>query len=71
MKIIKLISNKSKLPEVTQNKKRNSKKQIPLQQVNLLEKIRVRLDYKTVVIINRVSSFDVWKKLYPGAEIIS
>ncbi len=48
-----------------------AKKLIPAQQVNLLKKIKVRLDYKTVVVINRLSSLDVWKRLYPGAEIIT
>ncbi len=48
-----------------------TKKVIPEQQTNLLKKIKVRLDYKTVVIINRLSSFDAWKKLYPEAKIIS
>ncbi len=48
-----------------------AKKVIPAQQENLLKKIKVRLDYKTVVIINRIASFDTWKKLYPEAKIIS
>jgi hypothetical protein len=47
-----------------------SKKPIPAQQVTLLKKIKVRLDYKTMVIINRLSSFANWKKLYPEAEIV-
>ena len=43
---------------------------IPEQKENLLKKIKVRLDYKTVVVINRLSSFKTWKKLYPDAKII-
>ena len=60
------------MPIVTQQKKTmRAKKLIPTQQANLLTKIKVRLDYKTVVVINRLSSFDTWKRLYPEAEIIS
>ena len=32
--------------------------------------INVRLDYKTTLVINRLSSFAIWKKLYPNAEIV-
>ena len=47
-----------------------NKKVIPPQKVTLLKKIKVRLDYKTIVIINRLSSFETWKRLYPEAKII-
>ncbi len=49
----------------------SSKKLIPAQKVNLLKKIKVRLDYKTVVTINKLSSFVLWKRLYPEAFIIT
>ena len=49
---------------------KNSKKTVELPQPSLLKKIKVRLDYKTVVIINRISSLEVWKKLYPEAKVI-
>jgi hypothetical protein len=39
-------------------------------QANQFEKIKVRLDAKTVIIINRISSLEKWKILYPEAEII-
>jgi hypothetical protein len=46
------------------------KKPIPSQQVTLLKKIKVRLDFKTTVIINRLSSLANWKKLYPEARVV-
>lgn len=46
------------------------KKIILSQKINLSEKIKVRLDHKTLIIINKLSSLDVWKKIYPEARII-
>ena len=34
------------------------------------ERIKVQLDYRTTIMINRRSSFKVWKRLYPLAHII-
>jgi len=48
--------------------KNNKKVEIP--KPTLFKKIKVRLDYKTIVIINRLSSLDTWKRLYPDAQII-
>jgi len=47
-----------------------TKKLIPQQIETLRNRIMIRLDYKTTLIINRMSSFAIWKKLYPNAEII-
>lgn len=46
------------------------KKNIPVQKISLSKKIKVRLDHKTLIIINKLSSLEVWKKLYPEARII-
>ncbi|MBK6446391.1 MAG: hypothetical protein IPO39_15895 [Bacteroidetes bacterium] len=46
------------------------KKIIPPQQASLSEKIKVRLDHKTLIIINKLSSLDVWRKLYPNARVV-
>ncbi|MBL0258035.1 MAG: hypothetical protein IPQ03_11175 [Bacteroidetes bacterium] len=46
------------------------KKIIPPQQVSFSEKIKVRLDHKTLIIINKLSSLDVWRKLYPNARVV-
>ena len=48
----------------------SAKKLIPEKPITLLKKIKVRLDYKTVVTINKISSFAIWKRLYPEARII-
>lgn len=37
---------------------------------NLVKRIKVQLDHKTMIIINKLSSLEVWKKLYPEAKII-
>jgi hypothetical protein len=47
-----------------------STKPILPQQAKQFEKIKVRLDAKTVVTINRISSLEKWKMIYPEAEII-
>ena len=47
---------------------KNGSTKIPKQ--NGLEKIKVQLDEKTVVIVNRMDSFETWKKVYPNAKII-
>lgn len=47
------------------NKKSTSEKK-----VNLIKRIKVRLDYKTVVTINRLESLIKWKRLYPAAKVI-
>jgi hypothetical protein len=36
-----------------------------------MKHIKVRLDYKTTIMINRLSSLNVWKKFYPFAQIIN
>lgn len=36
----------------------------------LQEKIRVRLDNKTIITIKDISKLDFWKEKYPNAEII-
>ena len=46
------------------------KKTIPLQKTSLTKKIKVRLDHKTLIIINKLSSLEVWKRIYPEARII-
>lgn len=57
-----------KIEQVNSRKRKATKATIP--QESKLAKIKVRLDLKTVVIINRMSSFEVWRGLYPGAKII-
>jgi hypothetical protein len=47
-----------------------TKKPVPEKKENLLKKIKVRLDYKTIVVINKLSSINVWKRQYPDAQII-
>lgn len=37
---------------------------------NLVKRIKVKLDHKTMIIINKISSLAVWKKLYPEAKIV-
>lgn len=44
---------------------------IPPPQVSLTKRIKVKLDQKTIIIINKLSSLAVWKKLYPEAKIIA
>ncbi|MBK6446399.1 MAG: hypothetical protein IPG90_16570 [Bacteroidetes bacterium] len=46
------------------------KKLILTQKESTGDKIKVRLDHKTLIIINKLSSFDTWKKLYPEARIV-
>lgn len=36
----------------------------------LAKKIKVQLDEKTIVIINKIESFQVWKRKFPNAKII-
>jgi hypothetical protein len=35
-----------------------------------LTRIKVQLDYETVVVLNRLSSLKIWKQRYPDAAII-
>jgi len=35
------------------------------------QRIKVKLDNKTTIIINKISSLKIWKKRYPLAHIIS
>ena len=37
---------------------------------SLLKKIKVRLDYKTIVILKNITFFAKWKRIYPQAKII-
>lgn len=46
------------------------KKIITPPEKSLANRIKVRLDHKTMIIINKLSSFDVWKKRYPNAFVI-
>lgn len=43
---------------------------IPPQKISLASRIKVRLDHKTMIIINNLSSLDVWKKRYPNALVV-
>ena len=45
------------------------KKKILKQEVSLSKKIKVRLDHRTMIIINNLSALDVWKKRYPDAVV--
>lgn len=36
----------------------------------LRRRIKVQLDHRTVIMINRLSSLNVWKKIFPKAHII-
>jgi hypothetical protein len=33
-------------------------------------RIKVKLDHRTTIVINRIASFKIWKKRFPLAEII-
>lgn len=46
------------------------KKTLNVKKVSKMQKIRVKIDYKTTVIINRIESFAKWKRLYPDAVIL-
>jgi hypothetical protein len=46
-----------------------SKSIIP-QKFSLTKKIKVRLDYRTLIVLNDLSSLDVWRKRYPEARVI-
>jgi hypothetical protein len=35
------------------------------------EKIKIRLDHKTIITLSDMTKFDYWKDLYPQAVIIS
>jgi hypothetical protein len=41
------------------------------QQPSMPQRIKVKLDSKTTIIINKISSLNVWKKRYPLAHVIS
>lgn len=43
---------------------------VPAERITLGKRIKVRLDHRTMIIINRISSLAVWKKLYPKAQIV-
>ena len=47
------------------------KKILPQNIDKFTERIKVRLDHKTMIVINKLSSLDVWKKLYPQAKIVA
>ncbi len=40
------------------------------QATSALKKIKVRLDYKTIVVLRNISLFAKWKRIYPEAKII-
>ncbi len=42
-----------------------------LQQKHMEHRIKVKLDYKTTIIINKLSSLKIWKRRYPEAYIVS
>jgi hypothetical protein len=48
-----------------------TKKILPQNIDKFSERIKVRLDHKTMIVINKLSSLDVWKKLYPQAKIVA
>ena len=39
--------------------------------MNATQRILVKLDHKTTVMLNKISSFKVWKARYPLAKIIN
>ncbi len=45
------------------------KKKMILNEIH--DKIKVRLDHKTIVTLRDLSKFDFWKERYPNATIIS
>ncbi len=40
------------------------------QNSSIRQRIKVKLDYKTTIIINRLSSLKMWKRRYPEAQIV-
>ncbi len=46
-------------------------KKVLTQQINSLKKIKVKLDHRTMIVINDISALKVWKKRFPQACIIS
>jgi hypothetical protein len=46
------------------------KKPILTQKESVSKKIKVKLDHRTMVVINDISAFEIWKKKYPLAAII-
>lgn len=46
------------------------KDKISIQEINTGAKIKVRLDSKTIMIMNNLASLDVWKVKYPDAKIM-
>jgi len=47
------------------------KKPIQPQKITLSKKIKVRLDHRTMIIINNISSLAVWKKKFPEAKVVA
>jgi len=41
------------------------------QKLPLPKRIKVKLDYRTTIIINRQSSLKIWKKIFPFAKVVS
>jgi hypothetical protein len=40
------------------------------QESSMRQRIKVKLDYKTTIIINKLSSLKIWKKRYPLAHVV-
>jgi hypothetical protein len=61
---------KNKLYLITPKKFMKKMDTIRKQVVSMPTRIKVKLDHKTTIIINRLASFKIWKKRFPLAEII-
>jgi hypothetical protein len=40
-------------------------------EITLPKRIKVKLDHRTTIMINRPSSLKVWKRIYPMAKVIN
>jgi hypothetical protein len=54
--------------QLRKNSHRESKNNSSI--IQLLKRIKVKLDARTTVMINRPSSLKVWQRVYPGVKVI-
>jgi hypothetical protein len=54
-----------------QSKKPKLHKSEPALRASIPQRIKVKLDYKTTIIIHRLSSLKIWKKRYPDAQVVN
>ncbi|HEY6160251.1 MAG TPA: hypothetical protein VI112_03485 [Bacteroidia bacterium] len=47
------------------------KKIVPAPGPARAKKIKVRLDYRTIIVLKNLSQLDMWKKKYPKAKVMA